>query len=281
MSHIAVLTDSTAYLHPDMIQRYGIRVAPLKIHWGEETFVDGVDITPSQFYTRLAMNSSTPTTSQPSMHDFLQIFNELASQYDGIIVPLISSGFSGTVASAQAAAAEFSRVPVEIVDTHTTTSGLALIVLAAARAAEQGLGLTEVTQIARTISAQMHTYFVVDTLKYLHRGGRIGGASRYMGTALSIKPILFVNEEGKIDALERVRTKHKAMARLLAIAEEMSNGKPVHAGVIQANAPEVAAEFQIQIAERLNCEEIHTFELSPVIGTHVGPGTIGLALYTE
>ncbi|MBE0409858.1 MAG: DegV family protein [Anaerolineales bacterium] len=281
MSRIAILTDSTAYLSPDMLERHDIHVIPLKVHWGEETLLDGIDITPVEFYTRLATHSTLPSTSQPSMHDFLQVFNGLASQYEGILVPLISSGISGTVASAQAAVTEFKKVPVEVVDTHSTSAGLALVVLAAARAVEQGCSLPEVTQIARNVVQNLHLFFAVDTLKYLHKGGRIGGASRYLGSALSIKPILFFDGVGKIDALERVRTKRKALTRLVELAEEKVGSNPVHVGVIHANAPEEAAEFRSRLAKRLECDQLYTFELSPVIGTHVGPGTIGLALYVE
>ncbi|HMN15117.1 MAG TPA: DegV family protein [Bellilinea sp.] len=281
MSRIAILTDSSAYLTSDLLERHDIHVIPLKLHWGEETLVDGVDLTPVEFYTRLAASSALPSTSQPSMHDFLQVFDGLASRYEGVLVPLISSGVSGTVASALAASAEFTKAPIEVVDTHSTTAGLALVVLAAARAVEQGRSLPEVTQIARDVVRKLHVFFVVDTLKYLHKGGRIGGASRYLGSALGIKPILFFDGEGKIDALERVRTRQKALTRLVELAEEKAGNNPVHVGVMHANAPEVAAEFQSRLAERLKCDQLYTFELSPAIGTHVGPGTIGLALYVE
>jgi len=196
-------------------------------------------------------------------------------------VPLISSGISGTLASAQAAAAEFTKVPVNIVDTHSTSAGLALVVLATARAVKQGRSLPEVTQIAREVAQKLHLLFAVDTLKYLHKGGRIGGASRYLGTALDIKPILFIDGEGKIDALERVRTKRKALDRLVTLTEEQSEGYPIHIGVIHANAPVAAAVLQARISEQLKCMEIFTLELSPAIGIHVGPGTIGIAFYTE
>jgi DegV family protein with EDD domain len=281
MPRIAILTDSSAYLPPDLLERYHISVIPLKVHWGEETFLDGTDITPVEFYDRLATSSTLPSTSQPSMHDFLQVFDGLASQYEGILVPLISSGISGTVTSALAAVAEFKKVPVEVVDTHSTSAGLALVVLAAARAAEQGRSLPEVAQIAREVVRKLHLFFAVDTLKYLHKGGRIGGASRYLGSALSIKPILFFDEEGKIDALERVRTRQKALNRLVELVEEKAGNKPIHVGVCHANASEEAANFRTHLAARLNCDEILIVELSPVIGTHVGPGTIGLALYVE
>lgn len=281
MNKIAILTDSTANLPLEWVEPYDVQVIPLKIHWGNETFLDGVNITPNEFYARLSHSKSLPTTSQPSTQDFLQAFESLAERADGIIVPLISSGISGTVASAQAAARQFSRVPVEIVDTRVTSAGQALIVLAAARAAAQGKSLQEVRQVADEVVQRMHLFFAVDTLEYLHRGGRIGGASRYLGTALSIKPILYFDSEGKLDALERVRTKGKALQRLITLAEGKANGRSLNLSVIHANAPQVAQEFREQIAQHLHCNDVFTLELSPAIGVHVGPGTIGIAFYTE
>lgn len=281
MPRIAVLTDSSAYLPPDMLKRYDIHVIPFKLHWNGEILVDGIDITPAEFYTRLATSPTLPTTSQLSMHDFLQAFNTLAHQYEGLLVPLISSGVSGTVASAITAAANFNKIPVEVVDSRSTTAGLALVVQAAARAVEQGCSLSEAAQVTREIARKTRLFFAVETLNYLHKGGRIGGAARYLGTVLDIKPILFFNEEGKIDALERVRTKKKAFNRLLALAEEEAGGRAVHVGVLHANAPGEAVALQNGLTERLNCEECYTFELCPAIGVHVGPGTIGLALYVE
>lgn len=281
MTKIAILTDSTANLPVEWVEKNNVRVIPLKIHWGNDTFLDGVDLTPNEFYTRLLHSKTLPTTSQPSIQDFLQAFESLANQADGIVVPLISSGISGTVASALAAVREFFRVPVEIVDTRVTSAGQGLVVMAAARAAAQGKSLQEVRQAADEVVQRMQLFFAVDTLEYLHRGGRIGGASRYLGTVLNIKPILYFDLDGKLDALERARTKGKALQRLTALAEEKANGHPLHLSVIHANAPEIAQEFREQITHRLHCEEVFTMELSPVIGVHVGPGTIGVALYAE
>ena len=132
MSKIAILTDSTAYLPKDFVESHNIRVIPLKIHWDRADFEDGVDIFPSEFYERLAKSSTLPTTSQPPAEEFLQIYEELAPDYDGIVVPLISSGISGTVSSAKTAASIFSKIPVEVIDTRSTGSGLALVDIAIA-----------------------------------------------------------------------------------------------------------------------------------------------------
>jgi len=281
MTKIAIVTDSTANLPAEWVEQYDVHVIPLQIHWENDTFRDGVDITPSDFYARLSHSKTLPTTSQPSVQDFLQVFESLADQADGIIVPLISSGISGTVASALAAAREFTRIPIEVIDTHITSTGQVLIILAAARAAARGESLQEVKRAANEVVQRLQVFFAVDTLEYLHRGGRINGASRYLGTMLDIKPILFFNSEGKIDALERVRTKRKALQRLIFLAEQQANGQPVNVGIVHANVPQAAQKFRDEVAQRLNCKEIFIGEFSPVISVHVGPGTIGIALYAE
>jgi DegV family protein with EDD domain len=281
MSRIAIVTDSTANLHPEFIKYYNIRVLPLKIHWGEETLRDGVDITPSEFYERLGKSADIPTTSQPSIQEFTQVFEELAPHCVGIIAPLISSGISGTVDSALSAQSEFSAVPVEIVDSFSTAAGLALVVIAASRAVDDGKSFAEINQITVNAARHVQLFFMVDTLEYLHKGGRIGGASRFFGSALGIKPILYLDESGKIDALERVRTKQKALSRLIELAANRAAGRPAHVGILHADAYNLAVEFRQQIKDHIDCLQLDIYELSPVIGTHVGPGAIGVAIYPE
>ena len=280
MSKIAIVTDSSAYLPKDFVERHNIRVVPLSIHWDDKTYMDGIDITPVEFYERLGKSSTIPSTSQPSAGDFLKVFKELASHYDEIIVPLISSGISGTVDSAKIAKSTFSEIPVEIIDTHSTSAGLVLVVSAVAQAVSDGKNLKEIKQLAEDVVNRLKLFFVVDTLKYLHKNGRIGGASRYFGTALSIKPILFLDDQGKIDALEKVRTKRKAIERLIQLAVEHADGKSVKVGVMHANALEEVNLLRDQLLEQLDCKQIEMYDISPVIGTHVGPGSIGLAIYT-
>ncbi len=281
MARISILTDSTANLPADLCQRDAIDVIPLTISWDGKNYQDGINLVAPDFYPALDRSNSLPTTSQPSPQAFLDHFERLASHSDGIVAPLISSGISGTVATALSAAAEFSRVPVHVIDTHTTAGGLALIVLAAARAAEAGCSLAETVKVAQDVCNNLHTFFMVDTLKYLHKGGRIGGAARFLGSALSIKPILFLNQEGKIDALERVRSKQKALARLAELVEENAGNGPVHISVYHANAAVEARKFLDGLTKQLNCSESLLLDLSPVIGSHVGTGTIGVSIYTD
>jgi DegV family protein with EDD domain len=281
MSRIAIITDSTANLPMEWIRQYNVQVIPLKIHWGRQTFLDGVDITPDEFYARLSHSKSLPTISEPSIQEFRKAFENPADQSDGIFMPLISSGMSGTVASAQAAAREFSCLSVEILDTHTTSMGQVLILLAAARAAEQGKSLREVRCAANEVVQRLHGFFAMDTDKYFNNSGKISRTSNYLDNVLNTKPILFFNLEGKIDVLDRMRTKRKALQHLIAIAEEHAKRHPIHIGIAHANAPQEAQEFREEIVQRLNCSEIFTVEFSPAIGVHMGPGTIGIAFYTE
>ncbi|MCA9924964.1 MAG: DegV family protein [Anaerolineales bacterium] len=277
MSKIALLTDSTANLPVELIVKHDIHVVPLKIQWGDDSLIDGVTISSDAFYARLETDPLIPTTSQPSMMDFLQMYEKLAADYDSILVMLIASGISGTVASATAAAAEFNTVPVEIVDTSTTSAGLAMVVLAAVRALAAGCDLAETAVRVRAVSDAMSLIFVVNTLKYLHRGGRIGGASRYLGTMLSIKPILAF--KGTVEPVTRLRGMKKAMAHLVDMVVEQSGDEPLQVALLHSKAPDLAEQLQQMLASKLKMDQIYTFDLSPVIGTHVGTGAVGLAFY--
>lgn len=279
MSRIAILTDSGAFLTPEIVASHDVSVIPLKINWNGESYLDGVEITPTAFYERLARDPGVPTTSQITTAEFLEMYNRLAQDHDGILAALISAGISGTIDSAVAAAAQFTKVPVAIVDTHSAASGQALIVLAAIRAAEAGKSLAEVAQITEAVALDLRVYFVVDTLKYLHRGGRINTASRFLGSALNIKPVLYMDAGGKIEALERVRTHRKALERLVELAVEKAGRDPAYVGILHANDREAAEFLQDVLKSSIDCKEIHIFELSPVIGSHVGPGTVGVAVH--
>lgn len=281
MPKIAIITDSTAYLDTETVERCGIHVLPLKLHWDGDTFNDNVDIKPTEFYDRLSQSASLPTTSQPSIQEFYNLYKDVAREADAILAILISSGISGTVGSALSAAQEFDQVPVKVIDSHLTSAGLALIVQKAANLIENGGSLDAVSKRIEELASKVKTYFVVDTLKYLHKGGRIGGASRYLGTALNIKPILTLTDDGYIDALEKVRTKKKALQRVTRLAHKYCGKEEVVAGVVHANDPETAVVLEGIVGNSVRCKELHRYELSPVIGTHVGPGTVGLAFYID
>lgn len=277
MSKVAVVTDSTGYIPKDLIGQYNIPVAPLVVIWGDETLRDDIDIKPVQFYERLKTAKVMPSTSQPPVPEFTEIFERLHNEGYEILAILISNPLSGTIASAQQARKELPDATIEVFDSQSTAMAMGFQVLAAARAAADGASLEACLATAEKVRANSGVLFAVDTLEFLHRGGRIGGASRYLGTALQLKPLLTL-EDGKIEALERVRTKRKAQSRLSDIVVERLEGKPnIRLATLHANAAEEANALLEKTSERLDVvEKVHS-EVSPVIGTHVGPGTVGLA----
>jgi DegV family protein with EDD domain len=280
---IAVVTDSTAYIPEEALGDLVIPVIPLCLIWGEERFRDGVDIDPPTFYRRLPGSKVFPTTSQPSAGEFVEFYRRVAAENDTdtIVGVYISSGISGTVASAEAAKAQVPELNIVVIDSTFTSMGQGFIALAATRAAAAGGSLEEVVAVARETQERMHLLFAVETLEYLHRGGRIGGAKRLLGTALNIKPLLHL-EEGRIDALGQVRTKRKAVVRMLEVAEERLNGKRmVEAAVLDVDSPEEGNAFAEEVKERFSVSTVYRTAVSPVIGAHTGPGTVGLCFGVE
>ncbi len=281
MAKIAIVTDSTAYLPRELVKEYDIQVIPTKVIFGERIFRDGVNITPDRFYHMLAEAETLPITTQPSVGEFQELYMRLSQEAEAIVSIHISKDLSGTIASAMNARANISGLPIYIIDSRSTSMGLGFVTLAAARAAREGKKLPEVVKAAEDLVPKMNVIFVVDTLEYLRKGGRIGGAAALAGSMLKIKPILYINR-GRIEALGRARTRIKARGRLLEIvAERVGSASKVHAAVVHAAAPEEAQTLHDQIARSFDCAELHVAEISPVVGTHVGPGTLGIAFYGE
>lgn len=279
MGKVAIVTDSTAYLPPDLIQRYGITVTPQILIWGDETFRDGVDIQPQEFYQRLKTAKVMPTTSQVSVVTMQNTFQHLVENGHEVLGIFISSKLSGTIQSALQAKELMSAAgeKVTIVDSLTTAMAMGFIVLAAARAAQDGASLRECQQIAEKAREHVGVYFVVDTLEFLHRGGRIGGAQRFLGTALNMKPVLSLRD-GRVEAVERIRTKGKAIERVLElVAEDVKGRSPVRLATLHANAAEEAKQLLERASAMFQATESIFSEVSPVIGAHAGPGTVGLA----
>jgi DegV family protein with EDD domain len=278
---IVVVTDSSAYIPKEALGDLNIPVIPLWLHWGDERFRDGVDIDPPAFYRRLRTDKTFPTTSQPSAGEFESFFRQAGAGADAVVGVFISSKLSGTVPNAQAAQAQLPDLTVRIVDSLSTSMGLGFSVLAAARAAAAGQSLDAVVAAAEEMRDRMQVLFAVDTLEYLHRGGRIGGAKRLLGTALNIKPLLYL-EEGLIEPLAQVRTKRKAVAQMLDVAEEQLNGKRMaQAAVLDVDSPEEGDAIAERVAERFGISPVYRTTVSPAIGTHAGPGTVGLCFCPE
>jgi DegV family protein with EDD domain len=276
---VAVVTDSTANMPDEFIQEYGIQVIPLIVNWEGESLLDGVDIQVDAFYQRLQSAKDMPTTSQPSVGQFIEFFQKTAETADSIVGIFISEALSGTMDSARAAAQELSDVPIELVDSKSAAMGLTLIVSNALRLVKKGLDYKEIAEKSRQLVPHVRLFFVVDTLEFLHRGGRIGGAQRLVGSVLSIKPILQLID-GRIDSLESVRTKRKAVARLMdLVSTETGWREQVHYGVLDASAPQTADKIFEDIKAHGKPAELLRGGISPVIGTHIGPGAVGIAFY--
>lgn len=281
MTRMAFVTDSTAYLPEELRSKYDVSVVPQVLIWGEEELLDGIDIQPSEFYERLKTAEILPTTSQATVAAFQEIFEPLVAEGRPILAVLISTKLSGTVQSAELAKEMFPHARIEIVDTESCAMALGFQVLAAARAAEQGKSFDEVAALAHEAKRKTGVLFVVDTLEFLHRLGRIGGANRFLGTALSIKPLLEL-QDGRIEPLERVRTKSKALARLLDVLEERIAGRGnLRLAVLHAAAENEARDLLQAASERLHPIETVFSEVSPVVGAHIGPGTLGMCYSVE
>jgi DegV family protein with EDD domain len=277
MSRIAIVTDSTAYIPKDLVEKYHLTVAPQVLVWGNETYRDGVDIQPDEFYIRLKKSSVMPTTSQVTIAAFHQIFQQLTEAGQEVLAILLSKDVSGTIDSAVQAREMLPGAPIEIVDSRFTAMALGFQVLSAARLLEQGAGMAEAKALVEKSIQHVGVVFAVDTLEFLHRGGRIGGAQRFLATALNIKPILEFTG-GRVEALERIRTRKKSLERLIEIVEErIGDRRPVRLATLHANAPEEAKEVLEIANQRIGAIETVFSEVSPVVGNHAGPGTVGLA----
>jgi DegV family protein with EDD domain len=279
MSKVAVVTDSTAYIPGDLLSKYNITTVPLVLIWGGETFQDGVNILPDEFYKRLGTAKIMPTTSQVSPMTMKIVFEKLLGEGYDVCGIFISSKLSGTVQSATQAVEMLSEAKekIAIIDSETTAMAMGFQVLTVAKAAQVGTSLLECKKLAETAREHTGVLFVVDTLEFLHRGGRIGGAQRFIGTALNFKPILEL-KDGKIESVEKVRTKGKAYNRVLEILfERLGTQSNIHLATLHANAEADSRVLLDNATSRLKPQEIIFTSVSPVIGTHVGPGTVGLA----
>ena len=279
MSKIAVVTDSTTYLPLDLVKKHNITIAPQVLIWGDQTYKDGVDIRSEEFFTRLKTAKTMPTTSQVAVVSFQEIFQDLVNKDFEVLAILVSSRLSGTIQSANQAKElmDSAGEKVHIVDSQSVAMALGFQALAVARALEGGASLKEAIELGEKSHEYTGVFFAVDTLEFLHRGGRIGGAQRFLGTMLNMKPILAIHD-GRVEGIERIRTKSKAHDRVLELVMEKTKGKsPIRLATLHANAAEDAKALLTRAEKELNPTESIFTEVSPTVGTHAGPGTVGLA----
>jgi DegV family protein with EDD domain len=276
MSHqrVAVVTDSTADLSPDLIDERGITVVPLTVVLEGQDYLDGVEISAEEFYAKLASSSGMATTSQPSPGRFAQVYEQLLAEYDEVVSLHISAQLSGTYDAASQGAAMVDEGRVRVMDTGMVSMPLALLALAASGMAERGESAETIADGLRPLQERMRVYFMVATLEYLRRGGRIGRAGALLGSVLQVKPVLTLSE-GQVAPLERVRTQERALSRVIELASAVEG--PVCALVGHASAAEAAD--RIARALEPHAESLIVAPLGPVVGAHAGPGTVGVGCY--
>ncbi|NMC78355.1 MAG: DegV family protein [Chloroflexi bacterium] len=280
MSKVAVVIDSTTLIPAELTQGLPIFTIPLHLIWDGEDLLDGVDIKAEEFYQRLKHSNTLPKTSQVTPEAFKELYGRLLDEGNDILSIHLSGELTATINSARIAQEAFPGAAIEPVDSRTGAMATGFHVLSAARAAAQGASLQECKEIA--IQAQSHSniLFALDTLEYLHLGGRIGGAAAFVGSLLQIKPIL-ETRNGRIDAIEKVRTMSKAIDRLVDILEEQIAGRfPVRLAALHADVIELGETILQSAKQRLgenNVVESILTGISPVLGVHLGPGAVGIA----
>ncbi|MFN8481943.1 MAG: DegV family protein [Anaerolineae bacterium] len=278
---IRIVTDSTASVPPDLIESHNIVVVPLRVLFGQESYRDGVDMTNEEFYTRLATVDRLPTTSQPTVAEFFDVYQRIVEAGDQVVSIHLSSKLSGTYNAAAQAAAEFLPGAVSVLDTNWISLPLTFQVRAAAEAAAQGAAVEDVVAAVQRLDPRLHLYFVLDTLENLRKGGRISGAKAMIGGLLHVKPILEL-KDGAIEPVESPRSKKASIRRLLELMDAtIPAGAPLHVAVIDARAPSEREEMERQIQERFNVVEILRAEVGSIIGTHTGTGAVGAGYFTD
>lgn len=278
MNKVIIATDSSAYLPKEYVDKYQIPVLPLTVNWEGKSYYDGIDIQAEEFYQQLGQSKSMATTSQVTVGQFLEVFGKLLDAGNQVLYLGISSGISATINSALQAKAELGDPENLIVmDSQVVSMALGLMVLEVAKAAENGASLQECYQLAQDAVGRVGVFFTVDTLEYLHRGGRINSAKRLLGSALNLKPIMEIRD-GKIELVESVISRKKALNRMVDLIEKGVDGRsPVRLAPFHALAFDDMVIMENLAIERMHPIEIIRSEVSPVIGSHVGPGTVSMA----
>ena len=278
MARVAVVTDSTADLPTELVEAIGLRVVPLSVTFGDVSLIAGVTLSSEEFYRRLRSSERIPTTSQPAPVWFEEAYADCVDDgHDAIVSIHCSSALSGTVGLARDRAARV-PVPVEVIDSRLVGGSLGLAALAAHRVAEAGGTVAEVVAAADRVRREAQSLIVVDHLDHLRRGGRLTGAQAALGTAMRVKPVLQLTDSGRVEVLERTRTWARARDRVVELSTQTAAGGPVDLVVVHAVAPERAAELTEQLTGRMEIHECHRALIGPIVGTHVGPGAVGVAV---
>jgi len=280
MNRVVVVTDSSVTIPKNLVKELDIRIVPLLLTFRGQTFRDGVDITPGELYRWLRANKHIPTTSAPSVGDFVRVYATAGREASGIVSIHLPLCLSATYETARMASQLVDGPQIRIVDSQSVSMAQGFVVVEAARAAAAGADLDAVVARAKEVDAKVRFFAVLETLEYLHRGGRIGGAAALLGSVLQIKPILHL-VDGQVEPLAKPRTRRKAIRYMLQAMAEQVGSRPVHAAILQADAAQEAEALKQRVAEQFDCLELYVTEFTPVMGAHAGPGVLGLAFYVD
>jgi DegV family protein with EDD domain len=278
MASVVLVTDSTADVPREIREKLGIEMVPLKVIFGEQSYLDNITLQPAQFYEKLTTFSGLPTTSQPSPADYFDLFKKLTDEGHSVISIQLSGALSGTYQSAMIAKSMLENdADVTVIDSKSASYGYGMMVVAGAQMALAGATKEEIIAEVSRMRRQLKLYFLVDTLEYLQKGGRIGKASAVLGSLLNIKPILSIDNEGVVFPLEKVRGQKRAMSTIADMLYADFADVPVNLTVATTPGYTSGAEQMIELLRnRLNVRTFLETEIGPVVGTHAGPGTIGL-----
>lgn len=276
---IAIVSDSTAYLSEQLIEKYNIYIIPLMVVFGEEVYRENIDLTTSQFFEKVKEGDELPTTSQPSLGAFIELYESLAKKYDKVISIHLSKRLSGTYETSISAGKMVEGIEVYSYDSAFSAMAQGFYVLEAAKMVKEGKPIDDVLNRLDMMKKTMTAYFIVDDLSHLQRGGRLSGAQALVGSLLRIKPILHI-EDGYIIPFEKVRTQKRAVQRALTLLEEdMEESKIMKVVFTHTNNEKIAKKLQEDFMKTYPEVETYLSEMGPVLGTHVGEKAIGLGWY--
>ena len=275
MPQVKIVSDSTADIVPDEAKRLGISVVPLNLTIDQDHYKDGMDITPREFYQKLPHAKKLPTTSQPSIGAFQDVFRNLTDEGAHVVCITMSAKLSGTYNSARMAAENFASGRVTVVDSTTVTGAEAFFVQTAVEMARLGKSAEQIVAELTDMTGRVQVIAALDTLEYLHKGGRIGAAATLIGGLLNFKPIIQV-KDGEVKPLERVRSKNKAVQRIAELVK--TGGKLDRLCILHGDSQDEAGELALMLADAFPMKDIHQYSIGPVIGTYAGPRAIGVGL---
>ncbi|MFJ7825303.1 DegV family protein [Psychrobacillus sp. NPDC096623] len=274
----AIVTDSTAYILKEIRDQLNIHMVPLSVVIGNNTYQEEIDINTTEFYDKIRLGGALPKTSQPAIGKFIETYEQLAKDYDAIISIHLSSGISGTLAGAQQAGEIVDSIDIHTFDTEISCMVQGFYVLKAAEMAQKGATPDSIIQELNTLKQTMRAYFMVDNLDHLHRGGRLNSFERVIGSVLQVKPILHFQNK-VIVPFEKVRTRKKAMKRISDMLQEDSNKFNIKATIIHANNENEAIAWKDELQATMPNVDFTISYFGPVIGTHLGEGSMGLGWY--